>query len=314
MYEIALIEPAAPAPLDPRVAAFVHAASAANTRLAYQKDLQRFLAWGGVVPATPAQVAAYLAAHAASHAPASLGRWLVSLGRAHTTQGLVNPCQSELVRTTLRGIRRQRGMRQRQVAPAVRDEVLLMVSQLGDSLRDCRDRALLLVGFAGALRRSELVALTTANIAFVDHGMTLTVRRSKTDQQGQGRTLGVPWARGKVCPTTALRAWLERSGGLPPGAPAPIFRAIDQHGHLASRALTPGAVALIVKRCAAAIGLLPDCYSGHSLRAGFCTTAAIQGAPHWKIKKVSGHKSNAVLDRYIRAARLFEDSPLEGMF
>ncbi|MFO1432582.1 MAG: hypothetical protein U1F76_21015 [Candidatus Competibacteraceae bacterium] len=192
MHEVALLEPAVPVPLDPRLAAFVHAASAANTRLAYQKDLQRFLTWGGVVPSTPEQVAAYLAAHADSHAPASLGRWLVSLGRAHTTQGLVNPCQSELVRTTLRGIRRQRGMSQRQVAPAVRDEVLLMVGQLGDSLRDCRDRALLLIGFAGALRRSELVALTTADVAFVDHGLTLTVRRSKTDPQGQGRTLGVP--------------------------------------------------------------------------------------------------------------------------
>ncbi len=298
-----------------QVARYVHAAIADRTRQAYREDLQRFLAWGGALPSPPERIAEYLAAHGDSHAPATLGRWLVSLGRAHTSLGLPNPCQADLVRATLRGIRRQRGTAQRQVAPAVRDEVVQMVGGLGRDLRDLRDRALLLIGFAGAFRRSELVALTTADVAFGDAGLTLTVRRSKTDQEGQGRQIGIPAGRGKVCPVRALRTWLETAiYPLHDTAPTPIFRAIDQHGHLSAKALTGHAVAVIVKRRAAAVGLPPDRYSGHSLRAGFCTSAALNGAPYWQIKKISGHKTNAILDRYIRDARLFHDNPLDGMF
>lgn len=297
------------------VADYVHAALADRTRQAYQEDLQRFLAWGGQVPATPAQIAAYLAAHGESHAPTTLGRWVVSLGKAHSTLGVENPCKSELVRATLRGIRRRRGTASRQVAPTLRDDLLRMVEGLGEGPRAVRDRALLLIGFAGALRRSELVALTTDDVVFSAAGLTLYIRRSKTDQEGQGRQLGIPQARGAACPVRALENWLDQYiQPAAPGIPVPIFRAINRHGQVSANALTAHAVAVIVKQRGAAVGLLPELYSGHSLRAGFCTSAALNGVPHWQIKKISGHRTNAMLDRYIRDARLFDDNPLVGMF
>jgi integrase len=304
------------------LAAYIHAATARRTRQAYQEDLQRFLAWGGKIPSSPEAVAAYLAAHGETHAPATLGRWAVSLGKAHTTLGLENPCKTELVRTTLRGIRRRRGLRQRRVAPALRDDLIQIARNLGSAPRDVRDRALMLIGFAGALRRSELVALTTADVAFSEQGLTLTIRQSKTDQEGHGHKIGIPHARGSVCPVQALRLWLDGYiyGSADSGSAdsqqtsLPIFRAINKHGQLSPKPLTAHAVALIVKQRCAAVGLLPELYSGHSLRAGFCTSAALMGAPNWKIKKISRHKTDAMVNLYVRDARLFNDNPLEGMF
>ncbi|MCB1825613.1 MAG: site-specific integrase [Candidatus Competibacteraceae bacterium] len=263
-------------------------------------------------------MATYLAAHGESHAPATLGRWAVSLGRAHTSQGLADPCREALVRATLRGIRRQRGTAPRQVAPLEREALLALLAPLGASPRDMRDRALLLLGFSAALRRSELVALTMADVAFGTQGLTVTIRQSKTDQEGVGRTIGIPRARGPVCPVRALRAWLAMAAELrwaeEPASPAPLFRPLDRHGRLAPQALSGHAVAVIVKQRAAAAGLDPAVYSGHSLRAGFCTAAARHGAPTWRIQQISGHRTHASLERYIRAGQLFDDHPLEGLF
>ena len=303
--------------LPAAVQAYVHAATAPRTRQAYREDLARFLAWGGRIPSPPEVVAAYLAAHGESHAPATLGRWAVSLGRAHTSQGLADPGRSDLVRATLRGIRRRRGTAPRQVAPLEREALLAVLAPLGEAPRDARDRALLLIGFAAALRRSELVALTAADAAFTAQGLVLTVRRSKTDQEGAGRPIGIPPARGPVCPVRALRAWLATAAGLQragePAPPAPLFRPIDRHGRLAPQALSGHAVAVIVKQRAAAAGLAPEDFSGHSLRAGFCTAAARHGAPTWRIQQISGHQTHASLERYIRAGQLFDDHPLEGL-
>ena len=308
---------ALPPTLPAAVRDYIHAATAPRTRQAYQADLARFLTWGGRIPSPPEVVAAYLAAHGESHAPATLGRWAVSLGRAHTSQGLADPCRSDLVRSTLRGIRRARGVAPRQVAPLEREALLALLAPLGDAPREVRDRALLLVGFAAALRRSELVALTAADAAFTARGLVLAVRRSKTDQEGLGRTIGIPPAQGPVCPVRALRDWLATAAGLKRAGesetPAPLFRPIDRHGRLAPQALTGHAVAVIVKQRAAAAGLAPEEFSGHSLRAGFCTAAARHGAPAWRIQQISGHKTHASLERYIRAGQLFDDHPLEGM-
>lgn len=303
--------------LPTAVREYIHAATAPRTRQAYREDLARFLAWGGRIPSPPEVVAAYLAAHGESHAPATLGRWAVSLGRAHTSQGLADPCRNELVRATLRGIRRARGVAPRQVAPLEREALLALLAPLGEATRDARDRALLLIGFAAALRRSELVALTSADVAFTAQGLVLTVRRSKTDQEGMGRTIGIPPACGSVCPVRALRAWLATAAGMKragvPATPAPLFRPIDRHGRLAPQALTGHAVAVIVKQRAAAAGLAPEEFSGHSLRAGFCTAAARHGAPSWRIQQISGHKTHASLERYIRAGQLFDNHPLAGL-
>jgi len=179
------------------LADYVAAASSENTRRAYRNDLRAFLAWGASLPALPETVAAYMVAHASLLAPVTLSRRLVAIGRAHAILGYANPCKSELVRTTLRGIWRVHGRPQRQVQPALREDILAMLPHLTGT-RGMRDRALLLIGFAGAFRRSEQVALAHADVAFVTEGLTLLIRKSKTDQLGEGRKIAIPFAIGGI--------------------------------------------------------------------------------------------------------------------
>lgn len=290
--------------LDPAVREYVRSAIADNTRRAYQSDLRHFIAWGGSLPATDRMIAKYLADHATALSMATLARRLVAIGKAHTIQGLPSPVRSELVRLTFRGIRHRHGRRQRQTTPVLRQDLLLMVGQLGDSLRDQRDRALLLIGFAGAFRRSELVAINFTDIDRVPEGVVVTLRRTKTDQEGRGRQVGIPHGKGLVCPVRSLNDWL-RAAGITDG---PIFRSVDRHGSVGARALSGEAVALIVKERAGAVGLDPKRYAGHSLRAGLATSAACSGVASWKIRDQTGHVSDAMLSRYIRETSLFVDN------
>lgn len=280
------------------VASFAH-----SSRRAYASDLRHFLAWGGSVPSSPEQVAAYLAVHAETLKAATLKRRVISIGLAHTTQQIENPCTSEVVRMTLRGIWRVHGTAQAQVTPAVREDILAMVRGLSGH-KGTRDRALLLLGFASALRRSELVGLNCADVEFVERGLIVHLRRSKTDQEGAGRKIAVPFARGTACPVKALREWLSTSA-ITEG---PIFRPINRHGTIASSRLSGHAVAQIVKARAAAAGLDPERYSGHSLRAGLITSAAAAGASIWKIRAQSGHRTDAMVARYVRDADLFTNN------
>ena len=304
--------------LEPVLQPYIEAALADRTRQEYRADLRRFLQWGGTLPASPDVLATYLVAHASDHAMATLQRWLVSLGRAHTTQGWPDPTKSELVKTTFKGIRRRHGRPQRQVAPLVRDDLLALLRTLDEeTVSGRRDRALLLLGFAGALRRSELVGVQLGDLQFSDTGLTIQLRHSKTDQEHRGRPIGIPFARDpRYCPVQAVRAWQEcllRQVIPTPTAAAPLFRAINRHGQIAEAALTGRAVALIVQSCCRKAGLDPTRYAGHSLRAGFCTAAALAGKPNWQIRKQSGHKTDVMLNRYIRDGRLFADNPLEGL-
>ncbi|MDP9226598.1 MAG: site-specific integrase [Actinomycetota bacterium] len=283
------------------IADYVAAATADNTRRAYQNDLRMFLAWGGVLPSSPEAVAAYLVAHATTLSPVTLSRRLVAIGRAHTTLGHLNPCRTELVKTTLRGIWRVHGRPQRQVQPAIREDVLAMLPHMIGT-RGVRDRALILIGFAGAFRRSELVSLEHDDIAFVKEGLTILIRRSKTDQIGEGRKIAIPFARSHACPVKALTHWLDHSR-IQSG---PLFRIVKKGGAIGTVALSAQSVAAIVKEYARKAGLNADNYSGHSLRAGLITSAAKAGVSSWKIRQQTGHKSDAMLQRYIRDADMFE--------
>jgi len=281
----------------------VHAALSDSSRSAYQADLKQFTAWGGSVPCTPETIARYLAAHAGIHAVATLCRRLVSIGKAHTSQNLPSPTASDLVKAVLKGIRRTHGAAQKQAAPAIKEDVLAMVNGL-TGIKGIRDRALLLVGFAGAFRRSELVSLTVEDVQFDKRGLLIHLIRSKTDQEGRGRKIAIPYARGAVCAVHALQAWLEASGisaGL-------IFRGVTRHELISEVGLTPQSVALVIKERASAVGLDPNKYSGHSLRAGLVTSAAQMGVSSWKIRQQTGHKSDAMLYRYIRDANVFTDN------
>lgn len=282
---------------------YLHAALSESSRRGYQSDLASFIAWGGSIPATPETVCQYLAANVGGLSPSTLSRRIVAIGRAHTSQGLDSPTKSDLVKATLRGIRRTVGTAQRQVAPAMKAHLIAMVDKL-EGIKGIRDRALLLVGFAGAFRRSELVALEYRDIEFADQGLVVNIRRSKTDQEGQGRKVAIPYARGATCPVQSLKAWLSISE-IDDG---PVFRPITRHGRVTPVALSTQAVAVVVKQRAEAIGLDPLKYSGHSLRAGLVTSAAQAGVSSWKIRQQTGHKSDAMLQRYIRDSLIFVDN------
>ena len=334
-----------------QVAVYIHAALAKSTRGKYQSDLKRYLDWGGSIPATPSTIANYLAAHGQTHAPATLQRWLVSIGKAHTSQQLPNPCKSELVHLTLRGIRRirvdekqqpvnelnnepntartklQHKSRKRGPTGALRGQVKAlelndlkqMIRNLGEGAKDARDRALLLVGFMGARRRSELVAITLGDLEFhPPEGMLIHIPYSKTDQEGHGDYIELGYAEDPFfCPIKALEKWLD-DYLIPAFADdisvsMPVFRAVSRYGHINEKALTDRSVARIVKAHCLAIGLEVDDFSGHSLRAGFATEAAKQGKPSWQIRKQTLHKSDTMLNRYIRDGQRFKNNPGKGM-
>jgi integrase len=179
---------------------------------------------------------------------------------------------------------------------------------MSDRLIGLRDRALLLLGFAGAFRRSELVALNVADFGETAEGLRIRIARSKTDQEGQGVTIAV--VPGSVaCPVRALRAWLE-AAGISEGA---VFRPVAKGGRIASARLGSKAVGLIVKKHATKLGLDPLAFGGHSLRAGFLTSAAARGASIFKMMDVSRHRSVDTLRGYVRDAELFRDHAGAGL-
>jgi site-specific recombinase XerD len=305
-----------PAALGPDLAAAIDLAKAekaANTRKAYGTDFRIFKAWcdakgAQALPAAPETVAAYLASQAGTSKPSTLGRRVAAIRYAHKLAGLETPTDAEGVKATIRGIRRTFGGASNKKAPAVAAKMHSMVATAPEGLAGIRDRALLLLGFAGAFRRSELVALDVADLEETETGLLVTIRRGKTDQEGAGRTIAIP--RGDVaCPVRALRAWLE-AAAIDAG---PIFRPVDKAATVRASRLTCRSVANFVKAYAARAGLDASAYSGHSLRSGFLTSAAAKGASIFKMMDQSGHKSVDTLRGYVRDAELFKDHAGAGL-
>jgi site-specific recombinase XerD len=307
---------ALPAALGPDLAAAIDLAKAEkapSTRKAYGTDFRIFKAWcdaRGVsaLPAAPETVAAYLAAHAGRSKASTLGRRVAAIRYAHKLAGLETPTDAEGVKATMRGIRRTFGSARVRKSPAVAAKMLGMVAKAPESLPGLRDRALLLLGFAGAFRRSELVALDVADIEETETGLLVTIRQSKTDQEGQGAVIAI--ARGDIaCPVKALREWLD-AAGIEAG---PIFRPIDKAGTVRGSRLTCRSVANFIKAYAARAGFDASTFSGHSLRSGFLTSAAGNGASILKMMDVSRHKSVDTLRGYVRDAELFKDHAGAGL-
>ena len=286
------------------VTKYVAESLAHNTLRAYLSDLAHFENWGATIPASPTHVASYLAAHAETLSIATLIRRIASISKAHEARGLPNATRSELVRATMRGIKRAKGTAQRQAKPFLKEELILVLDAMGGSMKDVRDRALLLIGFAGGFRRSELVGLDVEDIEPVRQGVILHLRRSKTDQLAQGRKIAIPHGRTRYCPVSALVTWLGTSG-IEQG---PVFRPVDRHGKISNERLSGDAVAEVVRESLIAAGINATGYSGHSLRAGLATSAAQAGVSAWKIRQQTGHASDAMLARYIRHGELFTDN------
>ena len=208
------------------------------------------------------------------------------------------------MRSTLRGIKRTHGTAQKEAAPLLKEDLFDVLGHMGERPKDIRDKSVLLLGFAAALRRSELVALNHADIEQVRQGIIVNIRRSKTDQLGEGRQIGVAHGRTRWCPVKALEGWLKLTG-ITEG---PIFRRINRHGNIMPERMAGEAVSLVIKERTAAAGLDADRFSGHSLRAGLVTSAAMAGVASWAIRRTSGHRSEQMLGRYIRSGDLFTDN------
>jgi site-specific recombinase XerD len=294
---------------------FARNEKAEATRRAYGADFDAFVAWCSsrqvaVLPATPETIAGFLAAEAARGIkPSSIGRRVAAIRYAHKLAGTGEPpTNSEVVKATVRGIRRTVGAAQVRKAPATADKVVAMVTAGRRDMKGLRDRALLLLGFAGAFRRSELVALEVEDLESCEAGLRVRIRRSKTDQEGVGTTIAI-MAGSVACPVQAVQAWLQ-AAGITSG---PVFRSVAKGNRIGRARLSDRAVANVVKDGAGRVGLDAAQFSGHSLRSGFLTSAARRGASIFKMMDVSRHKSMDTLRGYVRDADLFRDHAGAGL-
>jgi site-specific recombinase XerD len=293
-----------------QVREFILASKAENTLRGYRADWREFGAWCEArdlcaLPASPEAVAGYLAECAARLKVGSIQRRVNAISEAHKAVGLESPTHHAMVTNTMKGIRRSKGTAPAQKAPALTEDIRAMVDATDAGLIGARDRALILAGFAGAYRRSELVGLDVEDCTFSRDGLTILLRRSKTDSVGAGRKIGIPYGSNpETCPVRVLQSWMEQAGI----STGPVFRSISRHGRVQSGRLSGTDVARVVKKLAKRAGLDPAKYAGHSLRAGHATSAAIAGASERSIMNQTGHRSVQMVRRYIRDGNLFREN------
>ena len=293
--------------------AYARDALAPETKRAYAADWVHFTTWCHAagctpLPTEPAAVAAYLAAMAPLYSRSALERRLAAIGQQHRLRGLDWSAGHPAIRTTLRGIYRAHRSRGRQAAALTSVELKRLVATCGSDLAGLRDRALLLLGFAGALRRSELVAVEREHLRFTDLGLRLLIPSSKTDAEGKGIELGI--SRGKrreTCPVRALETWLDASACKF----GPVFRKIDRWGTIEHRCLGGDAVRDILLKRAAAAGITAEGgerLSPHGLRAGFVTEAYMAGARDEQVMDHTRHRDLKTMRGYVRRAKLVTES------
>lgn len=283
------------------------------TRRAYRSDWRHFTAWCTLhgleaLPAAPEAVAAYISDLAGHLSTATIRRRMTSISQAHLVAGFESPMAGPVVREVWKGIRRTKGTAPNQKDALLTDHLYRISNALPDTLIGVRDRAILLVGIAGGFRRSELVSIDIEHLTFTEDGLIIRLSRSKTDQDGAGADVGIPYgSKVDTCPIRSLKNWLA-AGSIVTG---PLFRGIDRHGNLLTGRLSDRGVARAVKRCCELIGLDPDQFGGHSLRSGLATNAAYNGAPSHAIAQQGRWASLEMVNRYIRKGRLFKDNAAE---
>jgi site-specific recombinase XerD len=306
---------------------YAKAAKSKNTQKAYRSDWNDFRFWCesqnlSFLPAKPETVATYLSDRATNHwvdkneeprAPlktSSIIRRLTSISQAHKFANAHFDRKHIVIQETLKGILNTFGSAQERKEPILIGILRQMIEWIPIEknkkpfLKGIRDRSLLLMGFAGAFRRAELVSLETDDLKWSEEGILVTIKRSKTDQTGKGRDVAIPFGSNPItCPVRSLKAWLE-SAEISKG---PLFRPINRHGKVGEKALTGHAVALIIKSNAYLSEKFED-FSGHSLRAGFTTTAAKAGVPEHIIMKQTGHKKSDTIKKYIRLGTVWEEN------
>jgi len=294
---------------------YADASRADNTRRGYESDWRGFSSYCAahnleLMPASPQTVVLYVTDLASRAKLATIRRHIAAISQMHKERGLESPTAHEIVRRVVRGIARTNGSAQRKKAAFTLDNLRAMLLEIrGEGLKAKRDRAIVLLGFSGALRRSELAAIDAADVNFCKEGLRLTVRRSKTDQTGEGAEIAVPFvANRSLCAVRAVKAWLDASE-IQAG---PLFRTFSLRRELTSRAIDGRDVANLVQKLAQRAHLEGD-FAAHSLRAGFVTVAARAKISLDAIARTTRHKSLTVLMGYVRPAQAFDDVALTSM-
>jgi integrase len=311
-------KPASLEELIQKAKTFVAAAKAPATLKAYRNDWRDFESWCRAhqlpsLPSTPETVALYIADRASTLASGTITRRLTSITKAHQAAGFTDsPATTRhfVVGETLKGVRRTFGTAQHGKAPLLSTDIRRIITARREDLLGLRDAALVLVGFAGGFRRSELGGIHLCDRKFSSDGVIVTVRRSKTDQEGAGREVGLPFGASQdTCPVRALRQWLDRAA-IREG---PVFRSVGRYGHVSRRGLHRDSIGKLLKRAAGRAGLKVEELGGHSLRAGCVTQAAMNGVREFVIMRQTGHKTIATLRRHIRSGEIFRENAAAGL-
>lgn len=295
---------------------FVSKARSSKTRKAYESDLKHFRAWcekGGytALPASVETIQFYLSDHSDRLALATLDRRLVGIARAHKEAGYDTPTNDPAVRDTLQGIRREavatgRSVQKQAQPVMVEDLRELIAATAPDTLQGKRDRALLLLAFAGALRAGEVGSIHVGDLRENRYGYILTIRKSKTDQTGKGQELPIPHGKNEdTCAVRAIKAYIKEAQ-ITSG---PLIRYVDRHGNLGDKGISGYSVVRVIRRVAKGAGFEDlEKLSGHSLRSGLASSAAYASATNAKIRAQGRWKSDRMVERYVRDVEMFRDN------
>ena len=290
-----------------------------NTLRAYKsdfKDFGTFCSKHGLssLPTEPKIVSLYLTHLSKNSKFSTLRRRLVSISMVHKLRGHYLDTKHPIIIENLMGIRRIKGSIQKGKKPILINHLKLIINSINEKnsneAKQFRDRALILIGFGGGFRRTELVSIDYEDLEFVPEGLKITLRKSKTDQFGEGMIKGLPYFNDKkYCPVINLRKWLETSK-IKSG---PIFRRFSKGSNLTDKRLTDQSVVLLIKEYLGLAGIENKNFAGHSLRSGFATVAADSGADERSIMAMTGHKTTQMVRRYIKEANLFKNNALNNI-
>jgi len=290
-----------------------------NTLRAYEADWLDFYDWCSyrnlqVLPAEPETIVNYINDLADNAKANTVSRRISAISENHKAAGYEdeNPCRGGLVRNALDAIKREKGTIQRGKVPLLLEDLQDIASYFDVSdIAGIRDKALMLTGFMGAFRRSELVKIDVEDLTFAREGVIILVHQSKGDQEGQGEYVAIPYnSDPNVCAVVALKHWVN-AAQLKSGA---LFRPVNKYKQIRDRRLTDKSVAIIVKKYAALAGLNAEDFAGHSLRRGFATSAAQHDVDERTIMQQTRHKSEKMVRRYIEQGNLFKNNALNKMF
>ena len=287
-----------------------------NTLRAYKSDFKDFGAFCSrhglnSLPSEPKIVSLYLTYLSKNSKFSTLRRRLVSISMVHRLKGHYLDTKHPIIVENLMGIRRVKGSIQKGKKPILINHLKLIINSINEQnsseTKKLRDKAIILIGFGGGFRRTELISIDYEDLEFVPEGLKITLKKSKTDQFGEGMIKGLPYFDDKThCPVINLRKWLEISK-IKSG---PVFRRFSKGSKLTNNRLTDQSVALIIKKYLNSGGIENKNFAGHSLRSGFATVAADAGADERSIMSMTGHKSTQMVRRYIREANLFKNNAL----